>query len=115
MAEHYRGFDSKGRDLKWSSATTALMLSSWWKLWTLRNEDRHRKGLESGNPVAKCQVLRKIIQLYELQETRQIDLQWIYNRLLASIQTWSTYMMRAWIIIYGPILLEGYNKALETG
>jgi hypothetical protein len=116
MAEHYRGgSDSKGRDLQWASAMATLMISQWWKLWTLRNEARHGKDLESRNNAMKRQALREITQLYELQESRRIDLQWIYNTPLASIQNWTTSMMRAWINNYRPILLEGYNTALETG
>jgi hypothetical protein len=115
MAEHYRGSDSKGKDLQWSSAMAELMLSQWWKLWTLRNEARHGKDLESKNQAAKRQALREIQQLYELQDSRRIDLQWIYHTPLETIQSWSTSMMRAWINNYRPILLEGYNTALETG
>ena len=34
--------------------------------------------LELRNHAAKHQALREITQLYELQETRQIHLQWMY-------------------------------------
>ena len=66
MDEYFAGSETKGQGQKWSSAMATLMLSQWWKLWTLRNEARHGKDLESQNHAAKCQALREITQLYDL-------------------------------------------------
>ena len=78
-------------------------------------EARHGKDLESQRHAAKRQALREITQLYELQGTRRIYLQWIYHSPLATGHTCSMSIMRAWINNHKPILLEGYNTTLETG
>lgn len=99
----------------WSTQVVATVFGQWWKLWDLRNSDRHGRDLITKAEAAKRQAIRELQQLYDLKDQVPPQHQWILSVPIESRLQWSTPMLRAFISSYKPILEEGYTTRLETG
>ncbi len=106
---------SKDNGITWSTTIVDTIFKQWWKLWELRNEDRHGRDLQSQKQAEHRQAIREMTQLYQLKPFLPQDIQWIVGPELQTRLHWSTSVMRAWINSYKPILEKGYTDALATG
>ena len=101
----------------WAAALAQLFLQQWLNLWTARNEDRHGHDKKTRDTVAKQQAIREMVQLYEYKGCIEPHLNWILATPLEEKIQSKTYLMRAFISNFGPILKKSheYQTRLETG
>ena len=107
---------AKNNGLTWATDLASLIFKQWWKLWELRNGDRHGQDMISRAEAQKRQAIREMHQLYELKDTVLPQYQWILSNPIESKLHWPASVIRAWISNYRPLLEEeGYQTRLETG
>ena len=109
--------DKKINGQTWSSALSEFFLNQWHILWLERNGDRHGRDKASRDAAARRQALREVEQLYEYKGATQPHLNWILDTPLETRKANRTYVLRAWISSFGPILKKSheYQTRLETG
>jgi hypothetical protein len=111
---------------EWTTCMADFMLAQWWKLWTLRNEDRHGRDYTSHLQAVNRQALRELEQFYERYSMIvPQQLGWLFDIPLSTRQQWPTNIIRQWLNTWIPtldaLLLdartddESYSTALETG
>ena len=101
----------------WAAALAKFFLQQWLYLWTARNEDRHGHDQQTKATVAKQQAIRETVQLYEYKGFIEPHLEWILATPLDEKIQSKTYLLRAFISSFGPILKKSheYQTRLETG
>ena len=117
--QHYLGdkADQKINGQTWSTSIAQLLLQQWLNLWLERNGDRHGRDKQSRDDAARRQAQREVTQLYEYRGSIRDCHNWILSTPLEQQLEKRTYVMRAWISSYGPILRESHEHQtrLETG
>ena len=101
----------------WGTALAQLLLQQWYNLWIERNGDRHGTDKETKAAAAKRQAVREVEQLYALTGSIHPSDNWILATPLEEMKQRRTYMLRAWISSYEPILRKShpYETRLVTG
>jgi Reverse transcriptase-like len=99
----------------WSTALVRTIFQHWLELWTIRNNDRHGRDWQSKRIATKEQVMREITQLYEYKGMIMPHHEWIFHTTLEQQQQKSTYVLRAFVNNYKPVILASYQTCLETG
>jgi len=101
----------------WGTALAQLLLQQWHNLWIERNGDRHGTDKVTKAAAAKRQAVREVELLYDLTESINPNDQWILATPLEEMKQRRTYMLRAWISSYEPILRKShpYETRLVTG
>ena len=94
-----------------------FFLKQWLELWKERNGDRHGKDRESQAAAAKRQAIREVEGLYQHQNYIEPHLRWTFKTPLDQMKQKRTYVLRAWISNFGPVLKKSheYQTRLETG
>jgi hypothetical protein len=111
----------QGRETKyknaqtWSTTIIQTILGQWLELWAIRNKDRHGRDWQTQNTAAKDQATREITQLYEYKGRIMPQHEWIFSNTLEQQRQKSTYVQRAFISNYKPVILASYQTRLETG
>ena len=101
----------------WAAALSQLLLQQWYDLWIIRNGDRHGTDNKAREAAAKRQAVREVELLYECKGSIEPHLNWILSTPLEQKIQSMTYLLRAFISTYGPILKKShaYQTRLETG
>ena len=102
----------------WAAALAAFFLKQWHDLWLTRNSDRHGHDKKTKAEAEKRQAIREVVQLYDYKGAIEPHLNWILELPLDQRVQKRTYVLRAWISSFGPILKkshEHYQTRLETG
>lgn len=101
----------------WLTSVVDFIFQEWWKLWKLRNDDRHGRDAQTKAQLEHAQAIRELTLLYEAySHTEDPRLSWLFDVPLATrIQTRSTSSMRQWLNQWEPVLRESYKTSLETG
>ena len=101
----------------WSTAIAQLLLQQWHNLWIERNGDRHGTDKQSKESAARRQAVREVEQLYDLNGSIRPCHNWMLSTPLEEMTQRRTYMLRAWISSYEPILRKShhYQTRLATG
>ena len=101
----------------WLTALADLFLEQWLALWKERNGDRHGHDRQSQAEAAKRQAVREVELLYQHKDTIEPHLRWIYSTPMEQMKQKRTYVLRAWISNFGPVLKKSheYQTRLETG
>lgn len=101
----------------WSASIAQLLLQQWHNLWLERNGDRHGHDKQSRDTAAKKQAHREVDQLYEYKGHLRTHHNWILAMPSEERKKQRTYILRAWINSFGPILKASheYQTRLETG
>ena len=81
----------------------------------MRNGDRHGRDYKTQAEAAKQQAVREIEQLYEYKGQLLPQHEWILATPLEQQRSKRTYVLRAFISNFGPIIEESYKTRLETG
>ena len=80
------------------------LLQKWLDLWHERNGDRHGRDYKSREEAAKRQALYEIQQLYDLKDNLPAEHQWIFHVPLETCLQWPSYMVRAFVNAYKPVV-----------
>ena len=110
--------DKKVNGQTWATALATLFLDQWYKCWLARNSDRHGHDKQTQADAAKRQAIREVVQIYDLYKGQvEPHLNWILAMPLDDRIQKKTYVLRAWINSYEPILKKSheYQTRLETG
>ena len=102
----------------WATALSTLFLKQWYNCWLARNSDRHGHDKQTQATAAKRQAIREVVRIYELYKGEiEPHLNWILAMPLDQRTQKKTYVLRAWISSYEPILKQSheYQTRLETG
>ena len=102
----------------WATGLAQTFLQQWHLLWTLRNGDRHGTDYKSREEAARRQAIREVSQVYSTyQGVIQPKHNWILATPLEQRLKNRTYVLRAWINSYEPVLKKSheYQTCLETG
>ena len=101
----------------WLAAIAEFFLKQWLELWKERNGNRHGKDRESQAAAAKRQAIREVEGLCQHQECIEPHLRWTFTTPLDQMKQKRTYVLRAWISNFGPVLRKSheYQTRLETG
>jgi ribonuclease HI len=102
----------------WATDMISTIFEYWLKLWKMRNEDKHGKDAATRREAEKQQAIRELEQMYEDNENTHET--WIIQRPIEELKRKSTYMIRAAISNYRPVLEEpsleeSHQTQLETG
>ena len=108
--------DKKINGQTWSTALAKLFLEQWRLAWMARNGDRHGRDKESRASAERKQALREVELLYEYKGFVEPKFNWILNLPLEQRKENRTYVLRAWISSFGPILKQSheYQTRLDT-
>ena len=99
----------------WATGIITTIFQQWLDLWKLRNGDRHGRDYKTQAEAAKQQAVREIEQLYEYKGQLLPQHEWILATPLEQQRSKRTYVLRAFISNFGPIIEESYKTRLETG
>jgi hypothetical protein len=100
---------------RWAVDMVDCVLKQWWKVWMMRNGDRHGRDAATKAQAERQQAIREMQQLYDLKDTVLPQHQWILSQPIETKLQWTTPVIRAWISNYRVFIEEGHNTALETG
>ena len=107
---------SRNNGLSWVIGLIDAFFKEWWKLWTIRNEDRHGKDLQSRQQAENGQAIRELQQIYDSYEADVApELEHVFNTPIQTLQAQTTNSIRMWINTWKPALEESYATRLETG
>ena len=100
----------------WMTGLIDVMFKEWWKLWELRNSDRHGQDLATQTQASERQTLRELEQLYNDHKDKVGQtLQWLFAIPILTRQQMKMSALRQWINTWKPVIEESYKTALETG
>jgi hypothetical protein len=99
----------------WLTAVIDLIFKEWYQLWESRNDDRHGKDQTTKAAAEKAQVIREVQQLFAKKPHVPSHLHYIFRRPLAQMLQQATYVLRAWVNSFKPVLTMNYTDALATG
>jgi hypothetical protein len=99
----------------WSTEMVSTIFEQWLKLWKMRNEDRHGKDTKAKKEAERKQAIRELEQMYEEHGDTQEEEVWMLQRELNEQREKSTYIIRATISNYRPVLEGSHQTQLETG
>jgi hypothetical protein len=99
----------------WATDIIRTIFSQWLDLWKLRNEDRHGHDYTSKRAAERSQAIREMEQLYEFQGRILPEDNWIFHTPIEQQKTKSTYVLRAFLSNYTPLVNGSYQTRLETG
>jgi hypothetical protein len=99
----------------WATDIIRTILSQWLDLWKLRNDDRHGYDYKSKRVSERNQAVREVEQLYELKGQVQPEDAWIFHTPIEQQKNKSTYVLRAFLSNYKPLVYGSYQTRLETG
>jgi len=101
----------------WMTSVVDFIFAEFWKLWTLRNGDRHGRDAKTKAQLEQAQALRELKQFYDAHsDTDDPRLKWLFDVPYdIRAQTWRTSNIRQWLNQWDPVLRESYNTSLETG
>ena len=112
---HLGAFDPKVNGQTWTIDIIQFILESWLELWKSRNGDRHGRDHQSKAQAAKAQAIREMEQLYSYKDNIMPHHNWILDTPMEQRMNLKTYVLRAWINSFKPILEESYKECLATG
>ena len=99
----------------WITNIVTCVFQEWWKLWMLRNNDRHGRDAATSAEAARRQAIREIHLLYENHQSMPQNCQFYFARPLEEKQQWTTSTMRIWINLVQHATQRGHQTQLETG
>jgi hypothetical protein len=99
----------------WVTTVIDLIFKEWFQLWETRNQERHGKDKTAKAVAEKAQVQREVQQLFERKHYVPSHLHYIFRKPLAQMLQQATYVLRAWVNSFKPVLTLNYNDALATG
>ena len=118
----------------WTTEVISFILEQWWKLWTVRNQDRHGLDLATRLQAQAHQVDRELQLFYEEHAgTAPQNLKWIFDTSIETHRKRPTAATQQWLNTWTPIVMEAlkatsdpkgdpnnpenypYSTALETG
>jgi hypothetical protein len=100
----------------WMATAIDTLFKEWWKLWELRNSDRHGKDDAAKIQATKAQALRDLRLFYDTHMDKvQRRHRWLFAVPFEHRMTWTTSTILQWIHSWGPALEKSYTTALETG
>ena len=94
----------------WTTTVIDFIFTHWFKLWELRNGDRHGRDSQTRAQAKNAEAIRELEQLYDKQDRVGIELQWLFTMPLETRKQWNTPMIRIWIEAWGG-LIEKSAKA----
>ena len=112
---HMGAFNPKANGETWLTSVIQFILEQWFKVWEIRNEDRHGRDQQTKAQLRRDQALRELEQLYTYQGEVLPRHNWILQIPLDQRQHLKTYTIRAFINCYKPVLEESYKERLATG
>ena len=106
----------KNNGTTWMIGLIDLIFQEWWKLWELRNSDRHGHDLVTQTQAESRQTLRELTLLYETYQNQVGQTQqWLFAVPLQTRMQMRTNALRQWLNTWKPVLEKSYATALETG
>ena len=117
---HYQAYlgpnaTEKKNGYTWVTTIITTIFTQWKDLWLLRNQDRHGRDFKTQSEAAHRQAVAEVIQMYEHKPQAEPCHAFIFSIPLHQRQNQTTYVLRAFISNYKPILEESYQTRLETG
>jgi transcriptional regulator of met regulon len=110
------GHETKHRNAQtWATTIIQTIFEHVLQLWKIRNEDRHGRDWQTTRKAAKEQVVRELEQLYAYKGQVLPEHEWIFHSALDQQKQKSTYILRAFVNNYQPVILASYQTRLETG
>ena len=94
----------------WAAAVCTELLSQWMELWLLRNQDRHGRDRQSRQEAERRQAIFEATNLHQLQPDTPQTLQWIFAKPLLQTLQQPTYMIRAFVNSYCPIIQKAIKE-----
>jgi hypothetical protein len=81
----------------------------------MRNEERHGHDYKSKRKAESNQAVRETEQLYDFKGQIRPEDEWIFNIPLEQQRTKTTYVLRAFLSNYTPLVQGSYQTRLKTG
>ena len=101
---------------QWSSKVIGAVFAEWWKLWEMRNDDRHGRDNAEQQQKEQAQTERETTQLYEAHDGKITrDLQWLFDTPLLTRVTLQQKQLRQWLTTWIPVIEMSYQTAMVTG
>ena len=105
----------KKNAMNWATQVIDYFYKQWFKVWDLRNLDRHGRDHQERSNKLKDQAYREMAHLYTYEPTVPEDIRWLFTTPLEDCLQWPLYRMRAWISNWETIITKEYATQLETG
>ncbi|CAB9522216.1 expressed unknown protein [Seminavis robusta] len=107
----------RNNGLTWLTGLIDIIYKEWWKLWDMRNQDRHGHDMRTKSQAKKAQAIRQLTQFYEAyQQEVPEHLEWLFQIPLESRMQLNTPVIIQFLNTWEPVLQEShYTTALETG
>ena len=70
----------------WVTSVITTIFTQWKELWQIRNHDRHGKDYKAQADVAHRQAVTELMTLYELQDSVEPHLKWLFDTPLYQLQ-----------------------------
>ena len=121
----------KGR---WTTEVISFIFDQWWKLWEVRNQDRHGRNLATRQQARAVQVSHELTMFYDdYADKVPQSLRWIFDTTVETHRDRPTAATRQWLNTWRPIVEAAmtsgenpdgdptnpenypYTTALETG
>jgi hypothetical protein len=100
----------------WLTNVIDLIYKEWWKLWEMRNGDRHGRDLATRLQAEAAQAARELTLLYDTHSLSVVErLRWLFAIPLHTRLQWRTTDIIQWINTWKPVIEESYQTRLETG
>ena len=114
----------------WTVEVIDCIFEQWWKLWDIRNQDRHGRDRLTQAQASTTQAQRELKLIYDrFKAIAPQTLQWLFNMDIDTRQQWTTPKLRQWINTWQPVLEDRtrppwaptnsenypFQTALETG
>jgi len=99
----------------WATDIITAIWKQWLELWKLRNGDRHGRDYATQAEAAKQQAVRELEQMYEYKGLVMPQHDWIFATPLDQQRQKRTYVLRAFLSNFRPVIEESYKTRLETG
>ena len=132
---HKRTQPSQTTKLKgqWTTKVIFFIWDQWWKLWDMRNSDRHGRDLTMRLQAQELQLEHEIQRFYDYYANKVPQhLEWLFNTTIETHRRRPTAATRQWLNTWKPIIENAvaaenpkgdpnnpenypYNTALETG
>ena len=101
----------------WLTRIAKFFLEQWLALWKQRNGDRHGHDRMTRQAADKRKAVTDLELLYQYKDQIGPHLNWIMSTPLDQMKQKRTYVLRAWISNFGPVIKQSheYQTRLETG
>ena len=107
----------KNNGQTWLTRLAKFFLEQWMALWNQRNGGRHGHDRLTRQEADKRKAVADLELVYQYKDQIEPHLNWIMATPLEQMKQKRTYVLRAWISNFGPVIKQSheYQTRLETG